>query len=192
MPPMLISHTVKFVHSVLQNTVRPGDIAIDATMGNGHDTLFLANLVGETGHVHAFDILEQALEKTSARLQDAGVSHAVLHHAGHETMRDHLPVESHGQVAAAMFNLGYLPGSDKTTITCGETSCRAMDAAFSLLRPGGIISMVLYVGHEGGPEEAQAVEDHAASLSRDEARVMRCTMHNDSFAKIRVLFIEKR
>ena len=91
----------------MEEILRPGDIAVDATMGNGKDTQFLCELVGETGHVYAFDVQEEALERTAARLEAAGLrARATLILAGHETMRENVPVSPR----AVMFNLGWLPG----------------------------------------------------------------------------------
>lgn len=77
----------------MEDILREGDVAVDATMGNGGDTAFLCKLVGETGHVYAFDVQQEALDRTAARLEEAGMrSRATLILAGHETMRDHVPV----------------------------------------------------------------------------------------------------
>ena len=121
----------------------------------GHDTLFLAELVGNAGHVYGFDIQPAAVESTRSRLRDAGLEHRVtLRLQGHET------IESVVQktVSAATFNLGYLPGhDDKSVITLPDTTVSALEQCAELLTPGGIISVVLYVGHSGGKDEAEAV-----------------------------------
>lgn len=190
---MLISHTVSFVKALMRSAIPQGGIAIDATVGNGHDTLFLAECVGPAGHVYGFDIQQDALASARQRLENEDVlSQVSLFLTGHEHMAEHVPEKEHGHVCAAMFNLGYLPGSDQTVITRAETSCRAVDAALGLMKKGGIISMVLYTGHPGGEEEARAVEDHCQSLPMDYARVLRCAMHNHPTAQTRILLVEKR
>lgn len=161
-------------HDLLSTHVR-GSLAIDATAGNGHDTLFLANLVGPTGTVWAFDIQPEALRKTAARLiehqvpvelrlKPASPAQASEHHcrviaieADHAEMTQHLPHEIRGRVAAIMFNLGYLPGSDKDCITTTSSTRAALDTAIELLAPGGVLTVVVYPGHPGGQEEAEAV-----------------------------------
>ena len=71
----------------IAQVLREGDVAVDATAGNGLDTLFLARLVGSRGHVYAFDIQQAALQKTAALLNRNGlVQRVTLIHAGHETM----------------------------------------------------------------------------------------------------------
>ena len=107
----------------IAQSLQPGQFAIDATMGNGHDTLFLAELVGAEGRVFGFDIQQQALANTRQRLADAGLENrATLIQGGHEHMELLLPSRVVGQVSAIMFNLGYLPGGDKHTVTRPETT----------------------------------------------------------------------
>lgn len=155
-------------HALLATVLRPGDIAIDATVGNGHDTLFLARLVGATGKVYGFDIQQQALDNAFHRLAEEGAAQQVsLYHAGHETMGFMVPEMSHGKVRAVMFNLGYLPGSDKQRTTRAPTTLTALQIALSLLAPGGVISLLAYTGHPGGREEAEEVKAWAHTLSRD-------------------------
>ncbi|MBK1832744.1 tRNA (mnm(5)s(2)U34)-methyltransferase [Roseibacillus ishigakijimensis] len=146
------------VAAVLQE----GERAIDGTMGNGWDTLFLAERVGPQGRVDAFDVQEAALASTSKRLMRAGLADRCrLHHCGHEEMARFV----REPIAAAMFNLGYLPHSDKRVITRGETTLRALAAARDLLRVGGVLCVVCYRGHEGGMAEAQAVWQWAGTES---------------------------
>lgn len=145
--------------------LRPGDIAIDATAGNGHDTLWLCQAVGASGHVFAFDIQENALARTSARLDAAGLSdRATLLCAGHEFLDTIVPEKHRANIAAIVFNLGYLPGGDKSLVTRPETTLAALEAGARLLKPGGILSVTLYPAHPGGAEEAEAVEGWLLSL----------------------------
>ena len=136
----------------------PGDRAIDATMGNGHDTLFMARQVAPHGRVIAFDIQPVAIENTRARLAGEGLSSlAALHLCSHAEMLSHLPGDWPGSVAAVMFNLGYLPGGDKTLVTRAQSTVSALDQAVSTLRPGGLLSLLLYRGHGGADAETAAV-----------------------------------
>lgn len=163
---------VNRAHTALAELLVEGDIAIDATVGNGHDTLFLARQVGESGTVYGFDIQEQALDTAYKRLQEEGLTGRVsLYHAGHEAMAVVLPESVSGRVKAVMFNLGYLPGGDKQRITAINTTLAALEQALSLLAPGGAISVLAYTGHPGGREEAEAVKFWARSLSADYYKV---------------------
>ncbi|MBW5447016.1 methyltransferase domain-containing protein [Cohnella sp. CFH 77786] len=147
---------------------RPGDAVVDATAGGGVDTLFLARTVGSKGTVYAFDIQEEALERTRRRLAEASgaepLARVQLYHAGHERMAELLPSSARGRLRAAMFNLGYLPGADASVITKPDTTLAALEAALSLLAPGGVLTAVLYPGHPGGDAEAAAVERWAAGI----------------------------
>lgn len=151
---------------LMSDRLRPGDVVVDATAGNGHDTLFLARLVGPHGHVVAMDIQVEAINETRRRLQEAGVAEAnyTLIQRGHETMRESLPAAGLGVIRGIMFNLGYLPGSDKTVITRTDTTLAAVDAAIELLAPGGLLTIAIYPGHEGGADEQRAIATWGEAL----------------------------
>lgn len=138
--------------------LQPGDRAVDATAGNGHDTLWLADRVGPNGHVFAYDIQEQALSTTLNRLKKAGLaSHISLFNEGHENLLETLPSEHHQKIAAIVFNLGFLPGADSGLITQATTTLKALDASLQLLRSGGILSVTLYPAHSGADTEVEEV-----------------------------------
>lgn len=161
--PRLTDVAQQQVGKVLQ----PGSIAIDATMGNGHDTLFLARTVSPGGRVLAFDVQATALDNTRQRLVEDHLDDVVtLLHAGHEGLAEHVPTTDHGHVDAVMFNLGYLPGSDKSVTTGAETSCQALSAATQVLAPTGVLSVLLYRDHAGAASEAAAVQRWFAALSK--------------------------
>lgn len=158
----LLRGPVPLSHLVIRSFLREGDPVVDATCGNGHDTLLLAQLVGETGRVWAFDIQEQAINQTTRRLTEAGLAErVVLLHEGHETMVEQVS----GELAAVMFNLGYLPGGDQTIITQPETTLAAFGQALQLLRPGGLLAVTIYPGHDGGASERRTVDGWAAGLA---------------------------
>lgn len=152
-------------HEAVSQALDAGGTAVDATAGNGHDTCFLAGRVGVAGHVHAFDIQPQALEATRRRLRAARLTDRVtLHAVGHERMMHVLPPALRGRLDAAMFNLGYLPGGARDVTTRGATSAEALRQAATLLRPGGIATVLAYRGHPGGAGEATAIAAQCASL----------------------------
>lgn len=161
---------VEFSHHLLRDSLRPGDMAIDATAGNGRDTLFLTKLTGPDGMVFAFDIQPQAIAVTRSLLEGAGVPPKSwqMIHAGHETMLEAIPERWHGHAGAVLFNLGYLPGSDKLVTTVADATLTAMHAALRMLRAGGVLVVVIYTGQPGGIDEARAVLDFAACLSTRE------------------------
>ena len=151
---------LEMAHDFLAQVITQEDIVVDATMGNGHDTLFLAKLAKQ---VYAFDIQEQALEKTSQRLQEAGLTNAELILQGHETVDQFVR-----EVKAAIFNLGYLPSADKSIITQPQTTIEALDKLCQILVKGGRIAIMIYYGHEGGDIERDAVMDFVSHLPQEE------------------------
>ena len=143
-------------------TIREGDTVVDATMGNGKDTLFLCDLVGETGHVYAFDVQAEAVERTRERVREAGFEdRTTLLLAGHETMAEHIKAP----VQAVMFNLGWLPGAQHIVTTKTDTTIKALQAALELIVPGGIVTVCVYPGHEEGTRELEALKEYVSGLS---------------------------
>lgn len=167
--------TLPLVHDWVRQVVQPGEVVVDATVGNGHDTLFLAKLVGDNGCVYGFDIQAEAVERTRLVLaQDAIASQVNLFAECHSAIETHVS----GEIGAAMFNLGYLPNGDKSIITQEESTLEALQQCLKLLRPQGIITIMCYPGHEGGASEASAVEEWARSLETPRFLVMRMAPHN--------------
>ncbi|MGM0595230.1 MAG: class I SAM-dependent methyltransferase, partial [Pseudomonadota bacterium] len=149
------SPLVQQVHQALAERLADGDCVVDATVGNGHDTLFLARCVGESGSVYGLDIQQTALASADRRLCAAGLAQRVsLYHAGHEAMALALPATLQGRLKAVVFNLGYLPGGDKSRTTGSRTTLAALEQAREWLGSGGVISVLAYTGHPGGREEA--------------------------------------
>ena len=143
--------------------VRPGDHVVDATCGNGRDTLLLAELAGPSGRVWAFDIQDEALRATAERLEKSGLSsRAELIAAGHERMADYVSKP----VRMVVFNLGYCPGGNRTIITTSDTTMPALEQALRLLMPEGILAITVYPGHPGGLEESAAVSDWLSGLDQ--------------------------
>ncbi len=157
-------------HESVRAAAGPGDHVIDATAGNGHDTLFLARLVGPDGQVTAFDVQEDAISATRTHLLGNGITdeRVLLVHGSHSTLRQHVDCP----VSVVMFNLGYLPGSDHgCTTTCEETLI-ALAEGWEILRESGVLSVVCYRGHPGGMEEAAGVVEFAEGLQDQGARVV--------------------
>ncbi len=144
------------VQQMLGGMICEGDLVIDATAGNGHDTLLLAACVGESGRVLAFDVQEAAIISARGKVSAAGLANRVeFYQESHERMGDHAAEES---VAVVMFNLGYLPGEDHERTTETGTTLGALDVAVGILKPHGVLAVVCYPGHPAGAKEAEAVE----------------------------------
>jgi tRNA A58 N-methylase Trm61 len=162
---------LSFAGQLVSQRLQPGDTAVDATVGTGADTLFLAQTCGRKGHVFGFDIQAEALSLAAERLAKARETGAhlapvSLYPRSHADMAAALPPEHHGRIGAVMFNLGFLPSeqADKAVITLPDSTIAALEAGVELLRPRGIITTVVYPGHEGGSAEADCVERWAQGL----------------------------
>lgn len=179
---------VPLSHLLVRSCLKPGDSAIDATCGNGYDTLFLAESVGPDGHVWGFDIQQQALAETGCRLTEAGLSARVtLIHDGHQNLSRHLTTP----VQAVLFNLGYLPGGDRSIITRPETTAPALEESLAVLAPAGALAITIYPGHSGGSDEQQAVERWTTALNPRSYHSWRMAQNNVAADAPYLLFIQK-
>lgn len=182
-----------FAKQCIGDVLSKGDYAIDATIGNGHDTQFLAEQVGSSGRVYGFDVQAQAIAATQARLAEAGVeSQTTLMHAGHEQASALLPKSIGARVKGVMFNLGYLPHGDKTVITHPTTTIDAIKQLLPFLASGGRMTLVIYEGHQGGREEGEAVNTYVRGLDQRVFQVVAYHMMNQKNTPPRLVVIEKR
>lgn len=159
--PTLLRGPVPLSHLIIRCFLQAGDHAVDATCGNGHDTLLLAELVGSSGKVWAFDIQDSAIQATARKLSLACQADQVtMVNSGHEQMAEHVTAT----ITTVVFNLGYRPGGDRGIITRPETTLAAFDQSLQLLLPGGILAATVYPGHEGGASERCAIDAWASQL----------------------------
>lgn len=158
---MILKNSLSISHELVSKVVQPGDMVVDATMGNGNDTLFLANLVGDQGKVYAFDVQQLALDNTKKRLMDAGLTErAELILDGHQNVGLYAPQG----IKAVMFNLGYLPKGDHNIGTKAETTIAAIESSLGLLCKEGIVMLVIYYGGDSGFDEKNAVMEYFKTL----------------------------
>lgn len=142
-------------HRFLEPALGPGSVALDATAGTGVDTAFLAAHTGPSGRVHAFDIQHAALTRARQRIAEAGLTDRVVWHAAcHSRISDHVGGD---RFAAAVFNLGWLPGGSTAIVTRPDTTVAALAAAAVRLEPGGRLSILAYRAHAGGLAEQAEV-----------------------------------
>jgi len=159
--PIRVTERAQALASEVLNS---SDIAIDATAGKGRDTAFLAQTVGPTGWVHSFDIQPDAINSTRNLLEVSGlINRVTLHERSHAELTESLPDSHRGKIAVAIFNLGYLPGSDQKIITQPESTAIALESALIELKSGGRLICVAYTGHPGGKEESDVVQTFAES-----------------------------
>ena len=159
--------------------VKEGDCCCDFTMGNGYDTVFLSKLAGPKGEVFAFDVQPQALENTAGRLKENGCPDNVT-----------LILDSHSnldryisrKIRAGMFNLGWLPGSDRKITTMRETTLPAVQKAIAMMDSDSVLTVAVYPGHEEGDAEGKMLEEYFGELSRFEICVTKVRIINSPSA----------
>lgn len=188
---LVLATALHYSHQLLKEIIQPNDHLIDATVGNGHDTLFLARLVKGSGHIYGFDVQEKAIHHTQEKLLAENLDKRVtLFQQGHETLATALPSDI--QIKGAIFNLGYLPKSDKTIITQAETTLTAVQAILERLLPTGRIILVVYYGHPGGEQEKQAVLNFVRELPQAHYNVLNYQFINQKNSPPFLLVIEKK
>ncbi|GAB6099888.1 class I SAM-dependent methyltransferase [Halanaerocella petrolearia] len=180
---------VYFSHQLLREHIVQGANLVDATVGNGHDTKFMAELVGRSGTIWGFDLQEEAIKRAKERLEEANLKQQVeLINDGHEDLADYIDQPVDG----ILFNLGYLPGGDKEVITQAETTLQAVKEGIDLLQVGGLLVLVMYLGHPGGKEEQQVLLDYATALDEKAYNVLHYSFINQEKEPPQVLAIKKR
>ncbi|NEU30008.1 methyltransferase domain-containing protein [bacterium LRH843] len=189
---MTILGILPFARSLLQSALKPGDLAVDCTVGNGHDTIFLATLVQEEGHVYGFDIQEEAISKTKERLLHENITNVTLFHSGHENASSCIPSENHNKVKAAIFNLGYLPGGDKSIVTRSTSTIAAIQSLLGMMQKGGMIVVVIYHGHAEGQIEKDDIVAYVKQIDQRTAHVLKYEFINQANQPPFIICIEKR
>ncbi|MFK3958043.1 class I SAM-dependent methyltransferase [Guptibacillus hwajinpoensis] len=190
---MTLQRILPFTRTLLNSVLTEGGIAIDGTCGNGHDTLFLAESVGKLGKVYGFDIQSEAIEATEKRLTEANQSAQVaLFHESHASINSNIETKDVGNVSAAIFNLGYLPGGDKTIVTKPEETIQAVTDILHLLRSEGLLILVVYPGHPEGKIESEKVTDFASGLDQSHYQVLKYQFINQINEPPYILAISKK
>ncbi len=179
---------ITFSHQLLKDIIQHGDVVIDATCGNGNDTVFLSRLVGKNGKVYAFDIQKQAIIKTKEFLLKNKRENVELIHDGHEQVIHYVQNQ---MITGAIFNLGYLPNGDPSIITDPKTTIHAISAMLAILKRYGRIVLVIYQGHEGGITEKSEVLAFCEGLDPEEYQVLQYQFINQTNKAPFIVAIEK-
>lgn len=168
---------VRFVQDYLAAHLPHPKLCIDATCGNGGDTAFLCRLTAPEGRVLGFDIQPEAIASTRARLEQAGVpaGQYALHCDSHAHLLQYVQP---GTADAVMFNFGWLPGADHAVFSTADSSIPALEAALQAVRPGGVVSAILYSGAVIGTDEKQAVLAWLRALPLKDFTVLVCDFAN--------------
>jgi len=185
----LITRTTELAMSVTLRYISPGDTVIDATCGTGQDTVVLARAVGSEGSVYAFDIQKKAHILAEARLKSHGIANVHFVMQSFVTMSDHIPEKS---ASAVVFNLGYLPGGDLSITTTADATLEGLEVALLTIKPGGIVTVVMYDGHEEGAEEKKAILEWAETLDQRKYHVAYVSLLNQKNHPPEILWITKK
>ena len=162
MDPRKHFSALNIIHKIIRERIQPGDLCIDATAGRGNDALFLAELVGETGHVTAFDIQQDAVDSTKKLLEEHGMtSRTDVLLKSHSEMDE---VFEEGTVSCITFNFGWLPKGDHNIFTNKSTSIPAIEKGLKLLKSGGMMTLIIYYGRETGFEERDALLEYLPTI----------------------------
>ncbi len=184
---------VALARDYVSSLIQSGDVCVDCTIGNGHDTELLARLVGAEGTVIGFDIQEAAIKSTRERLGEAGLFDRVeLVHGCHSSLSEVLNVQAIQELSLVMFNLGYLPGSDKSVVTEVASTIDSLNQAAGFLKKGGAISLIAYRGHSGGEEEYTAVMNWVTELEHEGFEVFRYEQVTEKSSTPVFLWVRKR
>lgn len=189
----IIRQTTQLALHLVRPYISPDSIVIDATCGNGHDTLALAEM--EPARLYAFDAQAAAVHATEELLTAQGYGKSIA--GGRITIRQ-LAHEDMGVFLrgcspdAVIFNLGYLPGGDKTVTTTAETTLAAVRAAMKLLAPDGVICVTMYSGHPEGKREKAALLDFAEGLDAGKWHTAYVSMPNQKHDPPEILMITRK
>ncbi len=185
----ILVKTTELAMTVTRPYVGLGDVVVDATCGNGNDTLTLAKAVGSGGTVWAFDIQKRAIDATSGYLACQGYDNVKLVHGSFATMGEYV---APGSASCVIFNLGYLPGGDKAITTDASETLRGLEAALTAIRTDGIVTVVMYDGHEQGREEKEQILEWAGALDPRQYHVVYGNMLNQQKNPPEVLWITRK
>ncbi len=181
---------VKLAHSLIKGKIKAGAIVIDATVGNGYDTLFLLEQIKPDGLVYGFDIQQTAIDSAKKNLETLLFADCLtLTHADHAQLTEHIPTAHYGKISAIMFNLGYLPGGDKSITTQVNSTLSALTQASRLLTVGGMLTILAYPGHLTGKLETEQVNQWCFELNPQEfeATLIENSTDNPSAPKLFVV-----
>lgn len=161
-------HPQHITEYYINSFIPKGATVIDATAGNGNDTLKLCSAVGPSGKVFAFDIQKKAIDNTNKLLKSYEFHNAELVLASHSLIDKYVKT----QIDAAVFNLGYLPGGDHNIQTTAQTTIEAIEKCLALLSDSGFISVTVYYGKNSGTEEKEGVMEYLSNLDHKKYTVL--------------------
>lgn len=186
---MFLKNAVEASHHILTSRLKPGMTVVDATVGNGNDSVFIKTLIGQSGLLKGFDLDHRAIDVTLKRLAEMGLNEGVtLYVDSHDRMKTYIT----DPIDAVVFNLGYLPGLSKDYITQTDSTMDALNQALKLLKIGGFIVMVVYAGHPEGAEESRHLMPFISELDQKQYQVFQLLYPNQINCPPYLVYIERR
>ncbi|MDO5039957.1 class I SAM-dependent methyltransferase [Clostridium sp.] len=176
-----VSDISELSHYIIKNFLTNKNIAIDATLGNGHDTDFLSD---QFSSVYSFDIQKNACD----RYKDKKISNVTVICDSHHKLDKYI----NSKVDCIMYNLGFLPGASKDITTLHETSLLSIKIGLKLLNSNGIMSICIYTGHDEGKKEKTCILDYLENLPKNEFGVMIHKYLNRSKTAPMLVIVEKK
>lgn len=174
-----IDEISKIAQGIIKSYEDNKKIAIDCTLGNGHDTDFLSK---SFDRVYAFDIQKEACDKYSKN------KNTIVINDSHEYLGKYI----NENVDCIMYNLGFLPGSkDKAITTKSESTIKSIDEGLKILNPRGIMTICVYIGHDEGKREETCIVDYLSKLPKDRFAVMEHRYINRNNLAPRLFVIER-
>ena len=184
---MSLMQGVEFSHWIIDNYLDEYNVLVDATCGNGYDTLFLSSKISQKGKIYAFDIQKDAIESTKSKFKEKKTNIEFIND-GHENLDKYINED----INCIIYNLGYLPGSNKKVVTEKETTIKSLKIALELLANNGLIVLVIYSEHEGGRKEKNAVLKFSSNLDYKKYNVLHYNFINQKMNPPEVVVINKR
>lgn len=182
------SNAISITRDLIDRYVKDGDIVLDATVGNGNDTILLAEKVGISGRVYGFDIQKTAINNTISLLESKNLNENVI-----LINEDHFKIDKYidENLNFIIYNLGYLPKGDKSIKTKASTSIGSIEKSLNLLDYNGLLIITVYTGHAGGLEEKIAIENLIINLNQKNFTVLKYEFINQKNNPPIVYKIEK-
>jgi hypothetical protein len=184
-----LNNVISIEDILIDRFVNFGDICLDATVGNGNDTIKLSQKVGKAGKVYGFDVQKIAIDITSEKLLKSDLLYQTfLINDSHTNVDKYI----NEKIAFGIYNLGYLPGSNKDITTISSTTIESIGKTLNLLKENGIIVIVSYINHDGGYEEYKSVQSYLSSQDQKRYNVFEVSFINQVNNPPRLFCIENR
>ena len=184
----MIKSVVEIANVFIKEGIKEGDTCLDLTMGNGNDTCLLAKLVGENGKVFSFDVQDLAIKNTKKLLKEKDIKNVTLIQDTHSNVRKYV----NENIKAAVYNLGFLPKSDKEVVTNADEVLSSLGDVLDMLEVGGFVTICSYLAHDGGKEEYTAIKMFLSDLDKSKYDIIHIAHFLRKSTSPKLIIIEKK